>query len=437
MGEVMGEGGEGGTAARRAAAEIVRTLRAAGHVAYFAGGCVRDELLGIEPQDYDVATDATPRRVKELMKRTEEVGAAFGVVLVKPGKGMQPVEVATFRSDGPYSDRRRPDSVTFSDEKSDAARRDFTVNALFLDPSAETQPAAAGLRAPVSGRVVDHVGGVKDLAARVIRAVGDPEKRLAEDHLRALRAVRLVARLGFRLEEGTASAIRRHARELGGISRERIGEEVRRMLSHATRARAVELMDELELSGPVLGEAESKARGAGVLAGIGDGGRVSVAMSLAAWALSRGLEPRSGGIGEFVARARSALCLSNDETEDVRNVLEAVRLIEGSWGGLGVAGQKRAAVSAGFAAGLRLAGVRNADMARGVERRIEELRGIGPGLEPVRLLGGEDLIGMGMKPGPAFRRLLEDVYDGQLEGRVSDREGALRLARDLAGSMGV
>src|SRR5690606_2867641 len=182
--------------------DIASTLRSHGHIAYFAGGCVRDALLGHPPTDYDIATDATPDRVQSLFDRTAAVGAHFGVVLVKR-RGVT-VEVATFRSEGPYSDQRRPDSVTFSDPESDAQRRDFTINALFLDP-------LAGGHQSDGGQVIDFVGGQRDLQQKVVRAVGDPDQRLAEDHLRALRAVRFAARLGFRLDEPTAEAIRRHA----------------------------------------------------------------------------------------------------------------------------------------------------------------------------------------------------------------------------------
>ena len=216
--------------ARGTAASIVRRLREAGHVAYFAGGCVRDELLGLDPVDYDVATDARPDAIQAMFRKTAAVGASFGVVLVKEAGGV--VEVATFRSDGPYSDSRRPDRVEFADAAHDAQRRDFTINALFLDPLAAEDSAS------IHGHVIDHVGGMADLRARVIRAVGDPERRLAEDHLRALRAVRFAARFGFAIEQGTASAIREHASDLEGVSRERVGDELRRMFLAETRAEA-------------------------------------------------------------------------------------------------------------------------------------------------------------------------------------------------------
>src|SRR5688572_17117161 len=242
--------------ARAAATEIVARLRGSGHAAYFAGGCVRDELLGLHPTDYDVATDAPPQRIRELFPRTAEVGAAFGVMLVhlyRAGGGGITVEVATFRAEGPYSDARRPDTVRFSDAPTDAARRDFTINALFLDPLAAPDAPA------IEGHVVDYVGGVADLRAGVVRAVGDPHQRLAEDHLRALRAVRFTARLGFALDPATADAVRQHAAELRGVSRERIGEEVRRMMGHPSRARAAELLAQLGLDVPVLEEPAAAA----------------------------------------------------------------------------------------------------------------------------------------------------------------------------------
>ena len=202
------------TAARDDAVTVVGTLRAAGHVAYFAGGCVRDTLLGRVPKDYDVATDAPPDRVRRLFRNTQAVGAAFGVVLVRVRR--TPIEVATFRTDGAYTDGRRPDSVRFATAEEDAKRRDFTINGLFLDP--------------MTNEVIDHVGGRADLDAKLIRAIANPDERFAEDHLRLLRAIRFAARLGFEIEPATADAIRRHAGELSRISPERVTDELRRIL---------------------------------------------------------------------------------------------------------------------------------------------------------------------------------------------------------------
>src|SRR5947209_8570545 len=196
---------------REDALAVVRRLREAGHVAYFAGGCVRDLLLGKEPKDYDVATDAPPQRVRALFSNTQAVGAAFGVILVRHRRSQ--VEVATFRSDGTYLDGRRPEAVRFTTAAEDAQRRDFTINGLFLDP--------------VADQVIDFVGGREDLKAGVIRAIGEPSARFGEDHLRMLRALRFAARFGFQIEPRTQDAIRRHAPQLVRISPERIAEELR------------------------------------------------------------------------------------------------------------------------------------------------------------------------------------------------------------------
>src|SRR4051812_24847477 len=201
---------------------VVRRLREAGHVAYFAGGCVRDELLGLHPKDYDAATDAPPPRVRELFQNTQAVGAAFGVILVHHRRSV--IEVATFRADLEYRDGRRPEGVRFTTAEEDARRRDFTINGLFLDP--------------VEARVIDFVGGREDLKGRLLRAIGNPDDRFAEDHLRLLRAIRFAARFDLRVEHATDEAIARHAPHLVRISPERVADELRLMLTATTRARA-------------------------------------------------------------------------------------------------------------------------------------------------------------------------------------------------------
>src|SRR5688572_18826647 len=173
------------SATREDALAVVRRLRDAGHVAYFAGGCVRDQLLGLEPKDYDVATDAPPDRVRQLFSNTQAVGAAFGVILVRHRKSQ--TEVATFRTDLKYVDGRRPEGVVFTTAEEDARRRDFTINGMFYDP--------------VEDKVIDYVEGQADLQNRVLRAIGDPEHRIDEDRLRMLRAVRFAARFGLTIDE--------------------------------------------------------------------------------------------------------------------------------------------------------------------------------------------------------------------------------------------
>ncbi len=209
---------------RRFALDVVRRLRAAGFEALWAGGCVRDELMGREPKDYDVATNATPEQVQKLFRHTVSVGEAFGVVVVVGPKYAGQIEVATFRSDSTYSDGRHPDCVTFSSAAEDARRRDFTINGLFYDPIQE--------------RVIDYVGGQEDLQNRIVRAIGNPRERFLEDRLRMLRAIRFATCLNFALDEATRAAIVELAPHVLAVSAERIAQEMRLMLAGPQRVRA-------------------------------------------------------------------------------------------------------------------------------------------------------------------------------------------------------
>ncbi len=399
-------------AARAAAVDIVRTLASQGHTAYFAGGCVRDELLGLAPMDYDVATDATPDRICTLFPRTAEVGASFGVVLVKMGS--QAVEVATFRADGPYSDRRRPDSITFSNPEQDAQRRDYTVNALFLDPL-HPQP-----------RVIDFVNGLADIHSRTLRAVGNPQLRLAEDHLRALRAARLAAKLGLTIDPATANAIRADAFQLEGVSRERIGEEVRRMAEHPSRAAAAALVHDLGMEGPVFRlYAAGRPRTWGVLQLLPP--EATLAPALSGWCLDMGHDATDA---RTVAQTlRRSLTLSNEIRDGVVFILGNLPRLRTEWSTLPVAAQKRLAANDLFADCLMVLRALSPDDAAGVEARVSSLSSLHGGLSPEPLITGEDLIAMGLPPGPAFKRVLDGVYDAQLEGRATNRKQALELAR--------
>src|SRR5437762_5960893 len=207
--------------ARQFAVDVVRRLRESGHQSLWAGGCVRDQLMGQLPKDYDVATDAVPDRVRDVFgrRRTLAIGASFGVITVLGPEGAGQIDVATFRRDADYSDGRHPDAVTFSDAEHDAQRRDFTINGLFYDPLAE--------------QVIDYVAGQDDLQRRVIRAIGEPLRRIAEDKLRMLRAVRFAARFDFALDEATRAAIVQQAHELIIVSAERVAAELRMNLTHA------------------------------------------------------------------------------------------------------------------------------------------------------------------------------------------------------------
>ncbi|MDB6136211.1 MAG: cca [Verrucomicrobiales bacterium] len=221
--------------------EVAGRLRAAGFTAYFAGGCVRDALLGQEPHDYDIATSARPEEVQRLFPKSQAVGAHFGVVIVRHGGAS--FEIATFRTDGQYVDGRRPESVVFSSPEDDAMRRDFTVNGLFLDPE--------------TGRIIDFVGGQEDLKNHVLRAIGDPSQRFQEDHLRLMRAVRFSTVLGWEIEPATWAAIKSEAHHLAQISIERIRDEFIRIMLHPNRVRGLDLLDASGLLSHILPEMEA------------------------------------------------------------------------------------------------------------------------------------------------------------------------------------
>ncbi|MGP1310167.1 MAG: CCA tRNA nucleotidyltransferase, partial [Phycisphaerales bacterium] len=398
----------------------------AGHVAYFPGGCVRDELLGLHPKDYDVATSATPDEVRPLFKRVNEVGVSFGVMLVRdPAPDGPVVEVATFREESGYTDNRRPDEVRFSDARADAQRRDYTVNALFLDPLDTT----GGER----GAVIDFVHGLADLDAKQLRAVGDPDARLAEDHLRALRAVRLAARLGFTIEPSTAEAIARHATQLAGVSRERIGDELRRMLAHPARSTAIDLLERLRLDAPTL-DADTDHRARPGLEGLSE--NAPFACALAAWEIDRAHPSEEGldagalakAIREAPLRVRTALCLSNDERDDFVSILRLVSAISDAWGAHGVATRKRLASRPRFADALAIVAARDHGLAASVLADVTELAATPSGLAPEPLVTGDDLVAAGHTPGPGFKAALDAAYDAQLECRVDTTKDALAEA---------
>ncbi len=406
---------------RAAATWVARRLREAGFRALFAGGCVRDALLGLEPADHDVATDATPEAVRRVFPRAIGVGEAFGVMLVRHGG--RTVEVATFRADGNYADGRRPDAVRFSDDREDALRRDFTVNGLFEDPE--------------SGEIIDHVGGRADLAAGVLRAIGDPDARLAEDRLRALRAVRFAARFALAVDPATEAAVRRVAHDLRAVSRERVGNELRRMLAHPTRTRAAALVEDLGLAPATLLEPPCAADLARVAA-LPPGAPFEEA--LAAWMLGR---PHDGRMAPSCAddvphaddsRARclawrDALVLSNDETDALVAMLGMRARVAGGWAPADRALRKRMASAAGFAGACALLAAEGQAVSARVASDLPALRA--EGLRPAPFVTGDDLVALGMAPGPRFKTVLDAVYDLQLNGTVADRPAALEAAKSL------
>ena len=403
---------------RAAAVEVARRLAEAGHVAFFAGGCVRDQLLGSEPEDYDIATDARPEQIQAVFPKARGVGEAFGVMLVRAGG--HTFEVATFREDGPYHDGRRPAAVTFADAEADANRRDFTVNGLFQDPQ--------------TGAIVDYVKGQDDIAARCIRAIGDPHERIAEDRLRMLRAVRFAARLGFAIDPATGAAVRAHAGELRSVSPERVGDEVRRMLAHPARARAAQLVEAHALDGAIFGAGVDGAGGAHPrLAGLPSDAAWTTA--LAAWWLDRAAAGGDGRVpgtdaaeaARVVSGLRSRLVLSNDETEALLACLAARRAQLDGYERLTLARRKRWMAAPGFDAALAI--LETEDRARVALLRDEADRELPSRRLPTPLVDGNVLVSEGMRPGPEFKVLLDLAMDAQLEGRVDSREGALALIR--------
>ncbi len=484
-----------------AALRIVAALRGAGYEAYLAGGCVRDLLLGRKPADYDVATSATPEVVLEMFPRTFAVGAHFGVVLVSPereGAGFV-TEVATFRSDLAYSDGRHPDAVRYTKTgEEDVQRRDFTINGLLLDPLREdnwasrvrrertnagpsTAPSAGAdgsaqddsqnFRAQddnpllvnqenLRGAVIDYMGGLADLDAGVVRAIGLPEQRFEEDHLRMLRGVRFAARFGFELEAETQRAMRALASRINIVSRERVRDELTRMLTEGHARRAFELLDETGLLNEVLPEV-ARMKGVEQPAQFHPEGDVWVhtlmlleqleqgcSMTLAWGALLHdvGKPPtfrrapdriRFDGHVEIGLAMGAEICrrfrFSNEETRQVLALIEnhmrfmdAQRMKESTL--------KRFFRLERFEEHLALhrmdcvAGSGYLENWEFVRERLkatpeEEVR-------PQPLITGRELITAGYKPGAGFREMLRAAEDAQLEGTIATTEEALNLVRE-------
>lgn len=437
------------------AERIVRELRQAGHAAYLAGGCVRDLLLGREPADYDVATSALPAEVMRLFPQTYAVGAQFGVVLVPIRRDdaagesdNYSIEVATFRSDGRYSDGRHPDQVEFSnDPRTDVQRRDFTINGLLLDP--------------LSREVLDYVGGREDLKLKTIRAIGDPRQRFSEDKLRMLRAVRFAARFGYTIEPGTFRAIQELAPQIHQVSRERIRDEIFKMLTEGRARRAFELLDQAGLLEQVLPEIK---RMQGVqqppefhpegdvwihtlmlLDGLPTG--CSKTLALGALLHDVGKPPtfrvapdriRFDNHVEVGVRMAAEICnrlrLSNDETEQVLALVgNHMRFADVKR--MRSATLKRFLRLPEFEEHLELHRLDCLGSHRDLslyEFAKEKLQSMPPEqIRPQPLLNGDDLIQAGYKPGPEFKELLLAVEDAQLEGSISTKLEALSLVASM------
>ena len=454
---------------RTFAISIIHTLRGKGYKAYLVGGCVRDLLLGREPADYDVATDATPEQVMAIFPETYAVGAQFGVVLVpvppelqrpvsprtdEPSGPLSPgtfghakdglIEVATFRADIGYSDGRHPDEVRFSkDPREDVQRRDFTINGLLLDP--------------LSNEVLDFVGGRDDLQARIIRTIGNPEQRFAEDKLRMLRAVRFAARFGYAIEPGTFRSIQQQASHIDQVSRERVRDELTKMLTEGHARAAFLLLDETGLLQELLPKIEAM-KGVEQPPQFHPEGDVFVHTLLLLDKLPRPCPPnlawgallhdvgkpatfrvapdriRFDGHVEVGVRMAEEICrrlrFSNDETEQIVALVDnhmrfahVQRMKESTF--------KKFVRMPHFDEHLELHRIdcqaSHGDLTSYNFTREKMATMPAEVMNPAPLITGDDLIAAGYKPGPQFKEILSAVEDGQLEGRLQSKDAALQL----------
>jgi len=446
---------------RAFAEQICRQLREAGYQAFFVGGCVRDILLKREPADYDVCTDATPEQVLRIFPRSLSVGAKFGVVIVveespvddSAGDAAPPiqVEVATFRSDIGYSDGRHPDSVVLAKSpQEDVNRRDFTINALLMDPE--------------TNEILDFVGGREDLRAGIIRAIGDAEQRFREDKLRMVRAVRFAARLHYKIEPKTFHAIRKLAPEIAQVSPERLRDELTKLLTEGAARRAFELLDETKLLPQLLPEI-ARMKGVEQPPQFHPEGDVWIHTLLMLEKLPAGCQPTlawgvllhdvgkpatfappSGLDGrirfdrhaEVGTRMAEEIChrfrFSNDDTEQiaalVANHMKFKDVLQ-----MKPATLKRFARMNRFGEHLDLhrldclSSHRMLDNYDFVRRFTEETPA--EEIRPPRLLTGDDLLAIGLKPGPVFKEILNTIEEAQLNGAIHTREEALILAKSL------
>lgn len=432
---------------RNAAITIVKQLRSAGYEAYFAGGCVRDALLGLAPKDYDIATNATPDTIMRIFRKTVAIGKAFGVISVL-SEGFQ-FDVTTFRSDGNYSDGRRPDSVTFSDRETDVTRRDFTINGLLEDP--------------VAGEIIDLVGGQEDIRRKVIRTIGDPRQRFAEDKLRMMRAVRFSCQLNFAIDPATSTAIKEMSPSITQVSYERIRDEIEKILVSPLRAEGIDMLHSLGILREILPEVADME---GVpqppdfhpegdvfthvklcLSNLRDPS-FEVAMATLLHDIGKPptitfpADPKTDRIRfnahEVVGeRMTERVCrrfkLSREETEkicwmvakhmtfkDVEHMRESTL---------------KKFLSHEFYDDLEQVFVADkmaADKDMASFEYLKAMRGkfTAEDLKPEPFLRGKDLIELGLAPGPIFTTILAAVYDSQLEGGVKTRDEAIVFVKE-------
>jgi poly(A) polymerase len=440
------------------AAEIVRMLRERGHQAYFAGGCVRDLLLGREPADYDVATDATPQQVMQIFPQTFAVGEQFGVVLVPESDALAltgedarrstgaAVEVATFRSDVGYSDGRHPDEVRFTkDPRQDVQRRDFTINGMMLDPA--------------TNEVLDFVGGREDLKAGIVRAIGDPERRFAEDKLRMLRAVRFAARLDYKIAPATMAAIQKLAPQIRQVSCERVRDELTKMLTEGRASRAFELLDTSGLLAEVLPEIAAM-KGVEQSPEYHPEGDVFVHTLLLLKKLPAGASKtlawgallhdvgkpstfrvapdriRFDGHVDVGVKMAAEICrrlrFSNYETDQILALVDN-HMRFGDVQRMKQSTLKKFLRLPAFDEHLelhRLDCLSSHGNLDAYDYSREQLNSFPPeAIRPTPLITGRDLIEAGYEPGPRFKEMLAAVEDAQLEGRLASHEAAMEFVR--------
>jgi poly(A) polymerase len=442
------------SSAKQHAAEIVRALRERGHQAYFAGGCVRDLLLGREPADYDVSTDATPQQVMQIFPQTFAVGEQFGVVLVPLAETSgatgalarhgAAIEVATFRSDVGYSDGRHPDEVRFSkDPREDVERRDFTINGMMLDPA--------------TNEVLDFVGGRDDLKAGIVRAIGDPERRFAEDKLRMMRAVRFAARFDYKIDPATMEAIQKLAPQIRQVSCERVREELTKMLTEGRARRAFELLDTTGLLPEVLPEIAAM-KGVEQPPQFHPEGDVFVHTLLLLDKLQAGGSKTLawGALLHDVGKP-STFRVAPDRIRFDSHVEVGVKMAAEICRRLRFSNYETNRILALVANHMRFADVQRMKQSTlkkflrlpafeehlelhridclsshgqldSYEYSREQLRSLPPeAIRPTPLITGRDLIEVGYEPGPRFKEILSAVEDAQLEGRIATHDAALEL----------
>src|ERR1700730_1434617 len=428
----------------KTAREIVSRVREGGHVAYFAGGCVRDIVRGETPKDFDIATDATPGVMQKIFARTYAVGAHFGVIVVLEN-GFQ-FEVATFRSDDVYVDGRRPSAVHFSSPEDDAKRRDFTINGMFFDP--------------IANEVIDFVDGRADLKAKLVRAIGDPAQRFAEDRLRMLRAVRFATVLDYKIDNQTWEALRAYASSITEISAERIREELVRIFLSPNRVRGWDLLDESGLLRAILPEIDAM-KGCQQPEQFHPEGDVfqhtrlmlqllpaNVSVPLVFSVLLHDVaKPVTASVDEtgrirFNAHDRIGAEMTEQimsrlrfSRAEIDATVEMVRqhMVFKDVPQMRVAKLKRFMARPTFEEELELHRVdcesshRMLDNYEFLLRKREEFAS--EPIIPPPLVRGEDLIALGMKPGPKFGEILEAVETRQLEGALKDRDEALEWVK--------